>query len=264
MSNNFLNLRQKSFTEYAKYLYELSKYDPKKYKTYITKGKRDRQKYVKDKGYDQFVYVDKPEQSFESAYVNGDYIDWEGLHNLIDEEFNKQFDDGLLKHKTTPDPTVYGNYHINLYTYPIFGDYYPMTGHSELRGPRGFKVDKTMEDKDYNLLFNNCSDATYKALRDIFGNEFDTTTSWEAPKRPIITPKLVESLARKIPGAKYYQDNGYTTVSIPIKSEWLFDRLRYSTGLGYYYENGGSKKDPDKVPCLRKENYHNYNTDDKF
>lgn len=153
----------------------------------------------------------------------------------FDNWFNEYYDKGYIKLKDTPEVTSYGTPHINLYTYPFFSSI-PVS-HSELEGPDGFFVNRQIDSANYNFFTNNCSDATYQALKDIFGNKFERGNIW----RPVVTPYIVEYLAKKIPGAKYYENSTYGVprVSIPLTGIDVerFNEINQQSGGGALYES---------------------------
>lgn len=90
-----------------------------------------------------------------------------------------------------PEVTAIGYKPIELITYYPFQNSFPYTGHSKLKIPitkevldkYGYTnpnnnsdygiltIDKKSYDSDYNLLLNNCSDATLKYLNTMFGTK---------------------------------------------------------------------------------------------
>ena len=91
----------------------------------------------------------------------------------------------ITRYETLPNIEVIGYRPIELKTYKPLHKDYPFTGHSSLdipidedtaytQGgylPYGISVDKTSNSKDYNLITNNCADATLGALNYIFGTK---------------------------------------------------------------------------------------------
>lgn len=97
--------------------------------------------------------------------------------------------------------------------YPFFSKEYPFTGHSRLGimakdndGYRSYVIDKSSENKGYNLLTNNCSDATRRALEKTFNKKLNRFL--------FTTPGAVQDFALKelhgIPEIK--GDSIYSTV----------------------------------------------------
>lgn len=226
------------------------------YNRELQQALRERQQYFHDKGYDQFVYVDNPDKSYSSDLVekasyplNGNEV----LQEWIDSEFDELYNQGELMLKGTPDVEVTGIPHLNLFTYPIGGEYFPWTGHSEIIGPGGFHIDMQSNDSNYTLLNNNCAWATYRALKDIFGDQFDP----EGLGATVHLPVLVEKLAKSIPGAKIYDDEeeteGYRRISIPIYDMERFNRIKFSTSNGKHYTKGYQKRDWRNVPSLNPD-----------
>jgi len=85
--------------------------------------------------------------------------------------------------------------------YPLTSKY-TLTGHSELYTPLGYKITNTPNSKDYNLLTNNCSNATLNALN----NSKITDTS------PFLftSPGDVKDAIANISGTKQINKSGYT------------------------------------------------------
>ena len=128
-----------------------------------------------------------------------------------------------------PELTVTGYRPIKLRTYYPLGKEYPYTGHSKLEIPLtdrianeyGFisdeaqknrfygeiVVDKSGRSKDYNLISNNCADATLGFLNDMF----------ETDERPMFftTPGDVRDFAIKKLGGVAVKERGVDTVLIP-------------------------------------------------
>lgn len=84
------------------------------------------------------------------------------------------------------DPNDKPSNYIKLNTYyPIYSESYPLTGHSSLSlkglterhdGKASYEtrsVNKDMTDNNYNLIFNNCSDATRCALEKTFNKKIN-------------------------------------------------------------------------------------------
>ena len=70
--------------------------------------------------------------------------------------------------------------YITLYTYYPIVSMYPYTGHSRLIMTaidkdryRSYDINKKPRHKDYNLITNNCSDATREALEKTFNKKFN-------------------------------------------------------------------------------------------
>ena len=91
----------------------------------------------------------------------------------------------ITRYETLPNIEVVGYRPIELKTYKPLHKEYPFTGHSSLNipidedtaytqgqySPYVISVDKTSNSKDYNLITNNCADATLGALNYIFGTK---------------------------------------------------------------------------------------------
>lgn len=125
-----------------------------------------------------------------------------------------------------PEITVNGYRPIELYTYYPVISQFPFTGHSELYVPLNSHfmkpqelnpsletvpfgaVDKRMDSKDYNLITNNCADATLGALNYMFGTK-------ESPNL-FTTPGDVQDFAiEKLGGKATELKDGRIKVVIP-------------------------------------------------
>ena len=84
---------------------------------------------------------------FDKALTN--YHRWDPLNSEEGYQALKDFHD---------NPGVY----LRLATYPYFHSRMPIS-HSELSGPRGY-INLSMSDPGYNIVTNNCSDATRRCL----------------------------------------------------------------------------------------------------
>lgn len=206
--------------------------------------------YFHKKGYDQFVYIDKPDVDYTNHWLYEQNIDptvYQNVLDQIDSHFNREYDLGHLKLNNTPNVNVVDFPYLTLYTYRLGSKAYPIS-HSKIKG-YGITVDKYMDDPNYNIIFNNCAKATYDLLADLYGEEFTKHMN-----RPVMyLPWNVEAAAMKIPGAKFYKEDGYTKVTIPIKDYTKFKRLKYSTSLGEYYNGYGEIRDWRQVPSLNPD-----------
>ena len=131
-----------------------------------------------------------------------------------------------------PEVIVKGYRPIELKTYYPLGKDYPYTGHSELnipitidaankfglypsntleedkiKMPYEIRIDKQSSADDYNLITNNCADATLGYLNDIFGTK-------ESPYL-FTTPGDVRDYAIKVLKGKVVKRDGVDTVLIP-------------------------------------------------
>ena len=131
-----------------------------------------------------------------------------------------------------PEIVVKGYKPIELKTYYPLGKDYPYTGHSELnipitveaankfglynssvteedkiQMPYEIRIDKQSSADDYNLITNNCADATLGYLNDIFGTK-------ESPYL-FTTPGDVRDYAIKVLKGKVVKRDGIDTVLIP-------------------------------------------------
>lgn len=118
-----------------------------------------------------------------------------GLYGLeeIKNKYNEYAEGGPIEYNTNlPEVEVTANTprrYLTLNTYyPIESSLYPFTGHSSLTIPSSFAKDidgnnqfvykggtisKTGRDKDYNLITNNCSDATRECLESVFNKKLN-------------------------------------------------------------------------------------------
>lgn len=122
-------------------------------------------------------------------------------------------------------PTVVGYAPIRLNTYYPIVSKYPFTGHSSLEipvdreafyGPGSneyintlprISIDKLGSAKDYNLVTNNCADATLKALNTLYNTNEKANL--------FTTPGDVRDLAIKLGGRVVKNGDGSDTVLIP-------------------------------------------------
>lgn len=131
-----------------------------------------------------------------------------------------------------PEVIVKGYRPIELKTYYPLGKDYPYTGHSQLdipitveaankfglynsnipeedkiKTPYEIRIDKKSSADDYNLITNNCADATLGYLNSIFGTK-------ESPYL-FTTPGDVRDYAIKVLKGKVVKRDGIDTVLIP-------------------------------------------------
>lgn len=123
----------------------------------------------------------------------------------------------ITRYETLPNIEVIGYRPIQIKTYKPLHKDYPFTGHSSVDIPidedeygnlYGISVDKTSKSKDYNLVTNNCADATLGALNYIFGTN----------EKPYLftTPGDVRDYAiKKLHGKVTRDENGIDTILIP-------------------------------------------------
>ena len=128
----------------------------------------------------------------------------------------------ITRYETLPNIEVVGYRPIELKTYKPLHKEYPFTGHSSLDipidedtaytqgqySPYVISVDKTSQSKDYNLITNNCADATLGALNYIFGTK----------EKPFLftTPGDVRDYAiNKLHGKVTRDKDGIDTILIP-------------------------------------------------
>lgn len=191
----------------------------------VAQAKQERKDYMHNKGYDQFVYIDDPDKTYSDIQQDELITTYENPYVLeqIDSRFNNMYDSGKLKLKQTPDASIYGTPHIHLRIYPIGGKYLP--GHIMAIVPtsNGTRIiDRKSNSPNYSLLgTHNCASSVYALLKDIFGNDFDPSTSAGGIWRPIDLPWNVERLAKQIPGSKSENKKDYREVIIPISDKYL-------------------------------------------
>lgn len=104
-----------------------------------------------------------------NEYDNSDFVDY------VYETLKKGVENNKYIHLNIPPDkiTVTGYAPLKLYTYyPSLRSQYPI-GHSAIQY-RPIGINKGMKDEDYNLLTNNCSDATGQCLEKIFGKKMNT------------------------------------------------------------------------------------------
>ena len=128
----------------------------------------------------------------------------------------------ITRYETLPNIEVVGYRPIELKTYKPLHKEYPFTGHSSLDipidedtaytqgwySPYVISVDKTSNSKDYNIVTNNCADATLGALNYIFGTK----------EKPFLftTPGDVRDYAiNKLHGKVTRDKDGIDTILIP-------------------------------------------------
>lgn len=203
----------------------------------------------------------------ESIYHSNDPIELQYINRdmdyrkqQIDERFNKYFENGKIAN--LPTITKYGTPHLQVITYPFAGESYPYSSHSEVRGPN-LLVSRKMHDSNYNFLFNNCSDSTYRFLDDVLGNEFDGSNStW----RPIMTPFIVEQLAKKVPGAKTIKEpdglRDATITYIPLTKERMPAYKNAVAKGAEYYES--LKKQGGKLISRKFQSGGNLNNEEEL
>jgi hypothetical protein len=92
------------------------------------------------------------------------------------------------------------------------GDY-KWTGHSSIIF-NGLSISKNFDDKDYNLVTNNCSDATKQALEIVFNKKLNTGL--------FTTPGNVRDFAIQNGGKS--QDKRNRTIIIPMNKN-RYERL---------------------------------------
>lgn len=110
----------------------------------------------------------------------------------------------------TPDPNSTSKIYLNTY-YPVTSKDYPFTGHSMLRTEGGNIINIMSDDPEYNLVTNNCSDATRCALEIATGKKINP---WF-----FTTPLDVKDFAEKKLGgkSKNYEGSTQTVIELPTK-----------------------------------------------
>lgn len=104
-------------------------------------------------------------------------------------------------------------YNLTLDTYYPWSESYRGVGHSVLRGNHGHYISVASDDPGYNLVFNNCSNATRTALEAATGNKIDP---WL-----FTTPGDVQQFFKEqFPDYKTeYANGGRTTLSAVVTKE---------------------------------------------
>ena len=138
---------------------------------------------------------------------------------------------------------------ITLETYiPFRRNPYNLTGHSSIQFPDNNYISKGGKDNTYNLLTDNCADATSEALAYIYNipkpSGIGITTPWG----------IQEWALSHIQGAKKKHNNekwGVTTVMLPIMNSEQYKRYKeVSESFKNYYN---SEKDSDKRQNMREK-----------
>lgn len=136
---------------------------------------------------------------------------------------------------------------ITLETYiPFSRNPYKLTGHSSIRFPDNNYISKGGEDNTYNLLTDNCADATSEALAYIYNipkpSGIGITTPWG----------IQEWTLSHIQGAKKNYNNekgGITRVMLPIVNPEQYKRYKeVSESFKNYYNSEKFKENNAKYP----------------
>ena len=136
---------------------------------------------------------------------------------------------------------------ITLETYiPFSRNPYKLTGHSSIRFPDNNYISKGGEDNTYNLLTDNCADATSEALAYIYNipkpSGIGITTPWG----------IQEWALSHIQGAKKNYNNekgGITRVMLPIVNPEQYKRYKeVSESFKNYYNSKKFKENNAKYP----------------
>ena len=142
-------------------------------------------------------------------HENGGILKYQNLATTLDLPEGSVYGGELEPAVVKPKPYI-GE--LNTY-YPVISEY-PFTGHSELilynnDGIYAGHVTKHGTDHDYNLVTNNCSDATRCAVEQVFGKKIN----------PILftTPGDVQDFVVEQTGSKpHLSDRGRTSVTFEI------------------------------------------------
>lgn len=154
-----------------------------------------------DETYKKFHLEFNNENEYQNLVSNG-YPEKKALEYI--KESVKSFPDiYYINGPTLPEVVVKPNKNarntVLLTTYYPFVSDYPLSGHSRLDTPGGNSVNVMSDDPGYNLLLNNCSDATRQALEQATGRKM---SPWL-----FTTPGDVRSFAEDVLGGKSF-DNG--------------------------------------------------------
>lgn len=164
----------------------------------------------------------KEKNNFTKGYIrekNNHPVSFDTEGNLVDQVTGEKgtmvLPEFTVTKINTKNPLYNRSKYIALYTYYPIVSMYPYTGHSRLKmtdidkdGYHIYDINKTQKHKDYNLITNNCSDATRDALEKTFNKK----------SNPLLftTPGDVQDFALK-------QLNG-----IPkIKGDSIYDLTRH-------------------------------------
>ncbi len=155
----------------------------------------------------------------------------EGIINLGDSERNiwrnnikyKELADNYEKLSKLVDDYVEDNYnktlpkqYIKLRTYyPLVNKEYPLTGHSQILTDFKEISNYPFAGQNYNLVTNNCSDATRRALNTIFKKHFNPIISTPGNVRQF----AIDSLGGYVSKNPFIKERGYDTVIIPITTK---------------------------------------------
>lgn len=122
--------------------------------------------YVSDPSYEKYLR-DNPKELDRTFQGMTDRTDWVYMPNKTEVE--------VIGYKPLTLNTYYPGVHPEYDS--IKGGRFKYTGHSELIVPRTsgspVKITATRETPDYNLVTNNCSDATRRALEVVFGQQLN-------------------------------------------------------------------------------------------
>lgn len=137
-----------------------------------------------------------------------------------------------------PDPNSMST--VRLYTYYPGTSRYRFTGHSALSTEGGNSIDVKSDDQGYNFVFNNCSDATRRALEFATGKKLDPHL--------FTTPGDVKDFAESLGGKTYKHKNGFTTTVLQLPTKDVRNIAKYSKYL---------KKKEDDADQQKKYKWHN-------
>ena len=131
-----------------------------------------------------------------------------------------------------PDPNSKSQ--VTLTTYYPMVSAYPYTGHSKLKTEGGNIIDVKSNDVGYNLITNNCSDATRKALEMASGKKMN---NWF-----FTTPGDVKDFAEQLGGRTFYPGYGRAVTKLDLPTEGVRKIAEYSKKLSLEKHYQHSKK----------------------
>lgn len=136
---------------------------------------------------------------------------------------NYYINGGQLPEVTITPENITRRVRLDTY-YPFISKKYPLTGHSKLVTPGGNRIDVKSSDPDYNLITQNCSDATREALENATGQKINP---WF-----FTTPGDVRSFAENTLGGKSVDmGNGLIRTFIPLPQSQINSIARYAQDL---------------------------------
>ena len=198
---------------------------------------------MRDYGHIKYLGNDLNEESdklLDKLYKQGD------IYN-IDPMIAKEYSDKIALKLQGKEGYAYAPIILETQV-PFSGNSYKLTGHSSIHFPDNNYISKSSEDDTYNLLTDNCSDATSEALAYIYNIPKPTGIG-------ITTPWGVQEWALShIQDAKKNYNNGnwgVTRVVLPIKNSEQYKRYKeVSEHFKNYYN---SKKDSNKRQNIKQK-----------